>query len=238
MAGPKRALPGRVPPLHCLLPQEERPCCCSSCLPLPSTRWPSWGACPSSSCTSSMPRCAGPRFWSATAPPLSTAIYVGSFVGVYVLSRCLRDAHIVLLGLLSVAIGMAMTAFAKTTLLMFLVRLPLLFSIMPAPVLRSMMSKIVMSSEQGALFACVAFVEMLSVGVALTVFSSTYASTVSWFSGFSFLLASGLTLIPMALIGWVLCLRLDVDGETTALTGEDDAETPGETLQLPSWDVS
>ncbi|XP_061106353.1 lysosomal proton-coupled steroid conjugate and bile acid symporter SLC46A3 [Conger conger] len=169
---------------------------------------------------------------------LSTAIFVGSFVGVYVLSRCLRDVYIVLLGLLSVAVGMLMTAFAKTTLLMFLVRVPLLFSVMPAPVLRSMMSKIVLSSEQGALFACVAFVEMLSVGIALIVFSSTYASTVSWFSGFSFLLASGLTLIPMALIGSVVCLRLDMDGETIALTGEDDTEAPGEMLQLPSWDVN
>ncbi|XP_035290841.1 solute carrier family 46 member 3 isoform X1 [Anguilla anguilla] len=169
---------------------------------------------------------------------LSAAMYVGSFVGVYVLSRCLRDAHIALLGLLSVAIGMGMAAFTKTTLMMFLVRVPLLFSIMPAPVLRSMMSKIVLNSEQGALFACVAFVEMLSVGVAFTVFTSTYASSVSWFPGFSFLLASGLTLIPMALTGSVLCLRLDVDGETKALTGEDEAEAPGETLQMPSWDVS
>ncbi|XP_036378866.1 solute carrier family 46 member 3 [Megalops cyprinoides] len=132
---------------------------------------------------------------------LSTAIYMGSFAGVYVLSRCLRDAYIVLFGLLSVTAGMIVAAFAKTTLTMFLVRLPLLFSIMPTPVLRSMMSKMVRSSEQGAVFACVAFVEMLSVGVAFTVFSSTYAATVSWFSGFSFLLASGLTLIPMALIG-------------------------------------
>ncbi|KAG7483630.1 hypothetical protein MATL_G00040430 [Megalops atlanticus] len=169
---------------------------------------------------------------------LSTAIYMGSFAGVYILSRCLRDAYIVLFGLLSVAAGMIVAAFAKTTLMMFLVRLPLLFSIMPTPVLRSMMSKMVRSSEQGAVFGCVAFVEMLSVGVAFTVFSSTYAATVSWFSGFSFLLASGLTLIPMALIGSVLCLRLDVDDDTQVLTNKDDDEIPGETLQMPSWDTS
>ncbi|KAK6305872.1 hypothetical protein J4Q44_G00246520 [Coregonus suidteri] len=92
---------------------------------------------------------------------LSTLIYLGSFAGVSLLSRCLRDGYIVLLGLLSVAAGLLTAAFAKNTLLMFLVRLPLLLSIMPAPVLRSMMSKIVLSSEQGAVFACVAFVEML-----------------------------------------------------------------------------
>jgi len=50
------------------------------------------------------------------------------------------------------------------------------------------------------MFACVAFVEMLSVGISFTMFSSIYASTLSWFSGFSFLLAAGLTVIPATLI--------------------------------------
>uniref|UniRef100_A0A4W5RDL6 Solute carrier family 46 member 3 n=1 Tax=Hucho hucho TaxID=62062 RepID=A0A4W5RDL6_9TELE len=122
-----------------------------------------------------------------------------------------------------------------------LVRLPLLLSIMPAPVLRSMMSKIVLSSEQGAVFACVAFVEMLSIGVGFTVFSSTYASTVSWFPGFSFLLASAIALIPAALIGVVMCLRLDKDEEASRLTADDEeeeeeeeeTESSGQSLQLP-----
>uniref|UniRef100_A0A8C7IFM2 Solute carrier family 46 member 3 n=2 Tax=Oncorhynchus kisutch TaxID=8019 RepID=A0A8C7IFM2_ONCKI len=167
---------------------------------------------------------------------LSTLIYLGSFAGVSLLSRCLRDGHIVLLGLLSVAAGLLMAAFAKSTLLMFLVRLPLLLSIMPAPVLRSMMSKIVLRSEQGAVFACVAFVEMLSIGVGITVFSSTYASTVSWFPGFSFLLASAIALIPAVLIGVVMCLRLDKDEEASRLTADDDeeeTESCGQSLQLP-----
>ncbi|XP_055792803.1 solute carrier family 46 member 3 [Salvelinus fontinalis] len=167
---------------------------------------------------------------------LSTLIYLGSFAGVSLLSRCLRDGYIVLLGLLSVAAGLLMAAFAKSTLLMFLVRMPLLLSIMPAPVLRSMMSKIVLRSEQGAVFACVAFVEMLSVGVGITVFSSTYASTVSWFPGFSFLLASAIALIPAVLIGVVMCLRLDKDEEASRLTADDEeeeTESCGQSLQLP-----
>ncbi|TRY83170.1 hypothetical protein DNTS_020671, partial [Danionella cerebrum] len=131
---------------------------------------------------------------------LSTAIYLVSFATVALLSRCLPDAYIILLGLVSVAAGLIMAPFAKSTLLMFLVRVPLLLSIMPNPVLRSMMSKIVSGSEQGAMFACVAFVEMLCVGVALTIFKSIYAATISWFPGFSFLLAAGLTVIPATLI--------------------------------------
>lgn len=51
---------------------------------------------------------------------LSTAIYLVSFAGVALLSRYLPDAYIILLGLTSVAAGLIMAAFAKTTLLMFL----------------------------------------------------------------------------------------------------------------------
>ncbi|KAL1266652.1 hypothetical protein QQF64_002327 [Cirrhinus molitorella] len=163
---------------------------------------------------------------------LSTAIYLVSFAGVALLSRCLPDAYIILLGLMSVAAGLIMAAFAKSTLLMFLVRLPLLLSIMPTPVLRSMMSKIVSGSEQGAMFACVAFVEMLSVGVSFTMFSSIYAATLSWFSGFSFLLAAGLTIIPAILICVILCLRLDVYEESIILT-EEGMENHTEIFELP-----
>lgn len=51
---------------------------------------------------------------------LNTLIYLGSFAGVSLLSRWLTDAHITLLGLLSVATGFFMASFANTTLLMFL----------------------------------------------------------------------------------------------------------------------
>ncbi|KAF5904864.1 solute carrier family 46 member 3-like [Clarias magur] len=165
---------------------------------------------------------------------LNTLIYLSSFVGVSLLSRWLSDAYMTLLGLLSVATGFFMAAFAKTTLLMFLVRLPLLLSIMPDPVMRSMMSKLVLNSEQGAVFACMAFVEMLSMGVAFPLFTSIYAATISWFSGFTFLLAAGLTLIPSLLIGVMLWLRLDLEEEESKIvTFEDDNEdsTSSEILQ-------
>ncbi|XP_073730337.1 lysosomal proton-coupled steroid conjugate and bile acid symporter SLC46A3 isoform X1 [Misgurnus anguillicaudatus] len=155
---------------------------------------------------------------------LSTAIFLVSFAGVALLSRCLRDGYIILLGLMSVAAGLIMTAFAKTTLLMFLVRLPLLLSIMPIPVLRSKMSKLVAGSEQGAMFACVAFVEILSAGVSFAMFSSIYAATLSWFSGFTFLLAASFSLIPATLICVVLCLRLDEYEESNILIEDNNTE--------------
>ncbi|KAJ8412520.1 hypothetical protein AAFF_G00128560 [Aldrovandia affinis] len=153
---------------------------------------------------------------------LSTVVFLTSFVGVTLLSRCLPNAAIVLIGLLSVMSGLVMAVFAKTTLMMFLVRIPMLLAIMPAPVLRSMLSKVVLKSEQGALFACVAFLESLSSNVAFAVFSSLYAATVAWFPGFCFLLAAGLCLIPMALLGAVGFVGSDKSEEAEAILSAEE----------------
>ncbi|XP_006628320.1 lysosomal proton-coupled steroid conjugate and bile acid symporter SLC46A3 [Lepisosteus oculatus] len=154
---------------------------------------------------------------------LSTIVFLTSFAGVYCLSYCFSEAAIVFIGLLSFMAGMIMTAFAKTTLLMFLVRLPMLFAFMPAPVLRAMMSKIVSKSEQGALFACVAFLESLSASATFAVFNSIYAATVAWFSGFSFLVAGGLCVIPMILMGFVVYMGVEDGSEIKPLLAEKEA---------------
>ncbi|XP_076005808.1 lysosomal proton-coupled steroid conjugate and bile acid symporter SLC46A3 [Genypterus blacodes] len=157
---------------------------------------------------------------------LSTTVFIASFAGVTLFTCCgVPQLLIVLMGILSVVSGLIMVAFAKTTLVMFLVRAPMLLAIMPFPVLRSMMSKIIPKSEQGALFACVAFLESLTTNVANAVFSSVYAATVEWYPGFSFLLAAGLCVIPLAALGTVGVLGTDVAKESQKLiTGDEDLE--------------
>ncbi|NWJ05572.1 S46A3 protein, partial [Crypturellus undulatus] len=135
----------------------------------------------------------------------STSISLTSFLGVYLFSKCLKDIYIVFIGIFSYIGGMVMAAFAKTTLLMFLVRIPSLLCFMPVPVLRSMLSKVVLTREQGAVFACIACLEAVTLTVSLVVFNSLYAATVAWFSGFSFLLSAGLCLLPLSVLCWLLC---------------------------------
>lgn len=145
---------------------------------------------------------------------LSSTVFLVSFVGVSVLTYCgVPQLFIVLLGILSVASGMVLAAFAKTTLLMFIVRIPMLLAIMPFPVLRSMISKIISKSEQGALFACLSFLESLTNNVSAAVFSSIYAATVAWYSGFVFLLSAGLCAIPLFVLGVVGVIGTDVAKE-------------------------
>lgn len=63
---------------------------------------------------------------------LSTAVFAVSFLGVYVLSRCLSERPIIFIGMLSVFTGLVMMAFVKTTLLMFLGKLSNEFIIVSA----------------------------------------------------------------------------------------------------------
>ncbi|KAM4796759.1 lysosomal proton-coupled steroid conjugate and bile acid symporter SLC46A3 [Rhinophrynus dorsalis] len=136
----------------------------------------------------------------------STFCFVGSFLGVCLFSRCLKDAYIVFIGMVSFIGGITMAAFAKTTIFMMLVRIPLLFAAMPLPVLRSMMSKVVLEDEQGALFACIACLESITGILTIAIYNGIYAATVLWFPGFCFLLSAALCLIPFGVVWLLLCI--------------------------------
>ncbi|KAK6317622.1 hypothetical protein J4Q44_G00130220 [Coregonus suidteri] len=147
---------------------------------------------------------------------LSMTVFLTSFVGVTVFSRCgVPNLVIILIGILSVMAAMTLVAFAKTTLMMFLVRLPMLLAIMPFPMLRSMMSKIVSKTEQGC--------SRPQMAVRFS-WSSIYAATVTWYPGFSFLLSAGLCVIPLALLACVGLLGVDESKEAK----EAEALIPGE----------
>ncbi|XP_056417810.1 solute carrier family 46 member 3 [Hyla sarda] len=137
---------------------------------------------------------------------LSTFCFVGSFLGIFFFTRCLKDAYIIFIGIASWIGGITMAAFSTTTVTMMSVRLLLLFSAMPLPVLRSMMSKVVLETEQGALFACIACLESLIGTLTLAVFNSIYSATVLWFHGFCFLLSAVLSLIPFGVVWLLLCI--------------------------------
>uniref|UniRef100_UPI0037E90665 lysosomal proton-coupled steroid conjugate and bile acid symporter SLC46A3 n=1 Tax=Semicossyphus pulcher TaxID=241346 RepID=UPI0037E90665 len=145
---------------------------------------------------------------------LSSTVFLTSFVGVSAFTYCgAPQLLIVLFGILSVSSGMILLGFTKTTLFMFLVRIPMFLAVMPYPVLRSMMSKIVSKSEQGALFACLCFLESLTSNVSSAVFNSVYAATVKWYPGFVFLLSAGLCAIPLFFVAVVGLIGVDVPNE-------------------------
>ncbi|XP_053312361.1 solute carrier family 46 member 3 [Spea bombifrons] len=169
-----------------------------------------------------------PLCWDAVligwGSALSTFCFVTSFLGIYLFSRCLKDPYIVFIGVLSGMIGITLAAFARTTVVMMLVRIPILFAAMPLPVLRSMMSKVVLEDEQGALFACIACLECITGVLAISAFKSVYASTVMWFPGFSFLLSAGLCLIPIGVVWFLVCIGYQERDHTLIVNEEVSTE--------------
>nr|XP_019952946.1 PREDICTED: solute carrier family 46 member 3 [Paralichthys olivaceus] len=160
---------------------------------------------------------------------LSTTVFLVSFGGVLVFTYCgVPQLIIVLMGILSVVTGMVLVAFTKTTLMMFIVKVPMLLSIMPFPVLRSMMSKLISKSEQGALFAFLSFLENLTNNVSSAVFNSVYAATVVWFPGFIFLLSAGLCVIPLSVLGVVAVVGVDVSKEVKEVKEVKEPDTYSE----------
>ncbi|XP_054829860.1 solute carrier family 46 member 3 [Eublepharis macularius] len=151
----------------------------------------------------------------------STSVSLTSFLGIVVLSQRLRDIYLVFIGIFSYLGGILMAAFANTTLLMLLARVPSLLHFMPIPVLRSMLSKVVLPNEQGALFACIACLEVVTGTISLTAFNSIYAVTVAWFPGFSFLLSAALCIIPLSTLSWLMCATQHQQ-EYVALVHEED----------------
>lgn len=154
---------------------------------------------------------------------LGTMVLLTSFFGVMAFSKCqVPQTLIVLIGFLSFMVGMIMVSFAKTTEMMFIARVPMLLCAMPFPVLRSMMSKIISKTEQGALFACVSCLESITSTVAGVAYNSVYAATVAWYSGFAFLLSAGLCTIPSILIGVLIVMKVDFSFKDTKTS--DDQE--------------
>ncbi|XP_042315697.1 solute carrier family 46 member 3 [Sceloporus undulatus] len=149
-----------------------------------------------------------PLCWNAIyigyGSAVSTLFSLTGFLGLVLIARYLKDIYIVYSGILSYVVGTVLAAFATTTLLMFLVRVPSMLLFVPIPVLRSMLSKIVLPQEQGSIFACIACLEILTGMSAIIVFNSLYAKTVAWFPGFSFLFSGVFCIVPLSFLSCLM----------------------------------
>ncbi|KAL6091477.1 hypothetical protein STEG23_001829 [Scotinomys teguina] len=154
---------------------------------------------------------------------LGSISFLSSFLGIWLFSYCLEDVHITFIGILTTMVGMVLAAFSKTTLMMFLVRIPFFFTFMPLSVLRSMLSKVVHSTEQGALFACIAFLETLGGVTATSAYNGIYSATVAWYPGFIFLLSAGLLILPVISLWAVKCIGWE-EGSYTMFVPEEPSE--------------
>ncbi|XP_058416265.1 proton-coupled folate transporter [Diceros bicornis minor] len=127
--------------------------------------------------------------------------YLTSLLGLQLLQYHLADTWVAEIGLAFNILGMVVFAFATITPLMFTGYGLLFLSLVTTPVIRAKLSKMVLQSEQGALFSAVACVNALAMLTASGIFNSLYPATLNFMKGFPFLLGAGLLFIPAILIG-------------------------------------
>eukprot|EP00079_Xenopus_tropicalis_P011150 XP_002936740.2 PREDICTED: thymic stromal cotransporter homolog [Xenopus tropicalis] len=118
--------------------------------------------------------------------------YITSFLGVYVFSMCVGDLGLIIIGMISFSCGILIMAFVQWTYLYYVARAVMMFSLIPTPIIRSLISKHVQESLYGKVFA----VLQLAIGVVYVSSSAglnkLYQATLDWYSGFCFLLFSTL----------------------------------------------
>lgn len=132
-------------------------------------------------------------------------IFITSFLGVFIFSRCLRDTTMIMIGMVSFSAGVFIMAFVRWDFLYFVARAVMLFSIIPHPTIRSSLSKQVKGSSYGKIFVMLQLSLTISGVITSTAYNKIYQATLEWFSGFCFLLSFALGIISIIPISIIAC---------------------------------
>ncbi|XP_065717450.2 solute carrier family 46 member 2 [Patagioenas fasciata] len=130
-------------------------------------------------------------------------IFITSFLGVFVFSRCLRDITMIMIGVASFSAGILIMAFVRWTFLFYIARAVMLFALIPLPTIRSMLSKHVEGSSYGKVFVLLQLSLVITGVVTSTVYNKIYQNTLNWYSGFCFILSflvGCLSLLPLSIV--------------------------------------
>ncbi|XP_018410574.1 PREDICTED: thymic stromal cotransporter homolog [Nanorana parkeri] len=132
-------------------------------------------------------------------------IFITSFIGVFVFSRCLQDLSMVIFGMFSFFVGVLVMAFVRWTYLYYVARLAMMFSLIPVPTIRAILSKATKESTYGKVFAVLQMTMGVVAVATSTAFIAIYQVTLDWFSGFSFIVISIVTFISFIPISVIAC---------------------------------
>ncbi|XP_027566035.2 thymic stromal cotransporter homolog [Pipra filicauda] len=130
-------------------------------------------------------------------------IFITSFLGVLVFSRCLRDITMIMIGVVSFSAGILIMAFVQWTFLFYIARAVMLFALIPLPTIRSMLSKHVEGSSYGKVFVLLQLSLVITGVVTSTVYNKIYQNTLNWYSSFCFILSflvGCLSLLPLSFV--------------------------------------
>ncbi|XP_067824097.1 solute carrier family 46 member 2-like [Heptranchias perlo] len=138
--------------------------------------------------------------WVGYGKAATYTMFLTSFLGVLIFSRCLSDTSLVLMSIISNTAGFATMAFVRSSSLYFIARSMMLFSCIAMPTIRAQLSKQLDKASYGSIFTWLQSAVTLTDVISTIVFNNLYAATLLWYSGFSLLLAAAvcwLSTIPI-----------------------------------------
>uniref|UniRef100_A0A452UZI1 Solute carrier family 46 member 2 n=1 Tax=Ursus maritimus TaxID=29073 RepID=A0A452UZI1_URSMA len=128
-------------------------------------------------------------------------IFITSFLGVLVFSRCFQDTTMIMIGMVSFGSGALLLAFVKETYMFYIARAVMLFALIPVTTIRSAMSKLIKGSSYGKVFVILQLSLALTGVVTSTVYNKIYQLTMEKFIGTCFALSSFLSFLAIIPIG-------------------------------------
>uniref|UniRef100_A0A8C5LX56 Uncharacterized protein n=1 Tax=Leptobrachium leishanense TaxID=445787 RepID=A0A8C5LX56_9ANUR len=141
-------------------------------------------------------------------------IFFTSFLGVTILSRWLSDRSMIIIGMFSFSAGILTMAFVSQTYMYFIARAAMLFSLIPVPTIRSVLSKRVQESSYGKFFVVLQIILTVMGVIASTAFIEIYQVTFHWFSGFSFIVIFFVVVISFIPLSIAFCTEKIWKGNT------------------------
>ncbi|XP_006864725.1 PREDICTED: thymic stromal cotransporter homolog [Chrysochloris asiatica] len=134
-------------------------------------------------------------------------IFITSFLGVLVFSRCFhfRDTTMIVIGMVSFGSGALLLAFVKKTYMFYIARAIMLFALIPITTIRSAMSKLIKDSSYGKVFVILQLSLALTGVVTSVVFNELYQLSMEKFIGTCFVLSSFLSFLAIIPVGIVAC---------------------------------
>ncbi|XP_075415143.1 solute carrier family 46 member 2 [Tenrec ecaudatus] len=130
-------------------------------------------------------------------------IFITSFLGVLVFSRCFQDTTMIMIGMVSFGSGALLLAFVKVTYMYFIARAIMMFALIPTTTIRSAMSKLVKGSSYGKVFVILQLCLALTGVVTSVAFNEIYQASMEKFPGTCFALSSFLSFLAIIPIGIV-----------------------------------
>uniref|UniRef100_G1PHS8 Solute carrier family 46 member 2 n=1 Tax=Myotis lucifugus TaxID=59463 RepID=G1PHS8_MYOLU len=130
-------------------------------------------------------------------------IFITSFLGVLVFSRCFRDTTMIMIGMVSFGSGAFLLCFVKETYMFYIARAVMLFALIPITTIRSAMSKLIKDSSYGKVFVILQLFLTLTWVVTSTMYNEIYQLTMEKFVGTCFALSSFLSFLAIVPIGIV-----------------------------------